>query len=159
MMHDDDADDDDDANDDDDLHRYSWDRPNETFATVHCWHHCAGVFLTSVFITAFCPARGDARAKGETEVRHPSEGFPEVRCSVWNFWIRGIHQQSQVIFLPAGRIFLSFLFFRIPLKFKPPRAQKEEEEEEEEEENYWNCSVGQLWRLDSEPSSCAIDID
>ena len=31
----------------------------------------AGVFLTSVFITAFHLARGDARARGETEARHP----------------------------------------------------------------------------------------
>ena len=31
----------------------------------------AGVSLTAIFIIAFRPARGVARARGETEVRHP----------------------------------------------------------------------------------------
>ena len=37
-----------------------------------------GVFLTSVFVTAFYPARGDARARGETEVRPPQCNSTEL---------------------------------------------------------------------------------
>ena len=40
----------------------------------------AGVLLTQVFITALYPARGAARARGKTEVRHPQCRGSHTTC-------------------------------------------------------------------------------